>query len=483
MKKFIFPIILQLLMMNGVQSQPLHEMLNESYANHKEASLNQRRFKHQDITPLLERVKSWDGFSVEKVGKSLEGRPISLVSFGDGEKKVLLWSQMHGDEATATQALFDIFNFLRNDEKLREEITELSRSVTLHFIPMLNPDGAERFQRRNAQNIDINRDALRLQTPEGRLLQRVHDSLGVSFGFNLHDQSRYYNVEGTSKPASISVLAPAFNEEKDINEVRSRAMKLIVQMNKVLQVYAPGQVGRYSDDFEPRAFGDNIQSWGTSTILIESGGYPGDREKQEIRKLNYLAILEALFAISSESYEEEKIGEYEEIPKNASKMFDLKLSNVRVMVGEKSYIADIGIDRNEIDKEDHLGYTFSANVDDYGDLSTHYGYEDFNAEGYTIEFGRITDNYKGTFSDEDILELLRQGVAYVRMDKKENEPVKINRVGSDFEVPESLEPGSAASFFLRSSEGLRYAVINGFLVDLDRGDLSSISNAIDYYEK
>ena len=48
-------------------------------------------------------------------------------------------------------------------------------SLTLHFVPMLNPDGAERFQRRNAQGIDINRDALRLQTPEGRALKAVRD--------------------------------------------------------------------------------------------------------------------------------------------------------------------------------------------------------------------------------------------------------------------------------------------------------------------
>ena len=59
-------------------------------------------------------------------------------------------------------------------------------------------------------------------------------------------------------------------------------MKIIVFMNDILQKYAPGQVGRYNDDFEPRAFGDNIQKWGTSTILIESGGYPNDIEKQEI---------------------------------------------------------------------------------------------------------------------------------------------------------------------------------------------------------
>ena len=50
-------------------------------------------------------------------------------------------------------------------------------------------------------------------------------------------------------------------------------MRVIANMNKVIQRYARGQVGRYSDEFEPRAFGDNMQLWGTSTILVESGGH------------------------------------------------------------------------------------------------------------------------------------------------------------------------------------------------------------------
>ena len=138
---------------------------------------------------------------------------------------------------------------------------------------MVNPDGAELFQRRNNFEIDLNRDAVRQQTPEGKLLKEVFDSLKADFGFNLHDQSKYYNARLTDSPATISFLAPAYDYEKHINTTRGNAMKIIVQMNDIIQKYAPGQVGRYSDEFEPRAFGDNIQKWGTSTILIESGGY------------------------------------------------------------------------------------------------------------------------------------------------------------------------------------------------------------------
>ena len=86
-------------------------------------------------------------------------------------------------------------------------------------------------------------------------------------------------------------------------------MQLIVGMNRVLQQFIPEQVARYDDEFEPRAFGDNIQKWGTTLVLIESGGYNGDSEKMEIRQLNFVAILSALKAIADSSYTQEDIAE------------------------------------------------------------------------------------------------------------------------------------------------------------------------------
>ena len=236
---------------------------------------------------------------------------------------------MHGNEPTATQAIFDILNFLASPDQGTEKRAILE-SVRLHFLPMLNPDGAEVFARRNALGVDINRDALRLQSPEGRTLKGVRDSLEAEFGFNLHDQSTYYNAERTSKPATISYLAPAYNYEKEINTVRANAMKVIGYMNGILQKYAPGQVGKYNDDFEPRAFGDNIQKWGTSAILIESGGYPEDVEKQEIRKLNYVSILSAIYTIATGSYEKMTLEGYESIPENDRKLFDLKILHLKL---------------------------------------------------------------------------------------------------------------------------------------------------------
>ncbi|MAM19856.1 MAG: peptidase M14, partial [Gramella sp.] len=165
-------------------SQDFEEKLYEDYQEYKEPEITNRRFKHALVTQLLD--KHSDGiFKIQQVGESIEGRSLNLVSIGTGETQVFLWSQMHGDESTATMAIFDILNFFESAGFEAEKELMLSK-LSIHFLPMLNPDGAEVFHRRNALGVDINRDALRLQSPESQTLKRIRDSLDANFGFNLH---------------------------------------------------------------------------------------------------------------------------------------------------------------------------------------------------------------------------------------------------------------------------------------------------------
>ncbi|MFS4491885.1 M14 metallopeptidase family protein [Maribacter sp. 2308TA10-17] len=458
------------------QEADITSQLFETYSNYKESSLDKRRIKHHQLQPLLAKLGENPLFTVKVVGKSIEGRDLSLVSIGQGKTNVYLWSQMHGNEPTATQAIFDIFNFFSSAD-FKEEKQEILSNLTLHFLPMLNPDGAERFQRRNVLGVDINRDALRLQSPESQTLKRVRDSLNADFGFNLHDQSTYYNAERTEKPATISYLAPAYNYEKDINEKRGNAMKVIVFMNNIIQKYAPGQVGRYNDDFEPRAFGDNIQKWGTSTILIESGGYSNDVEKQEIRKLNYVSILSAIYTIAKGNYVDTPLEDYEKIPENDRKLFDLKITNATYEINGKPYILDVGMNRLEVPIEESTDFWYSSRVIDQGDLSTYYGYETFDATGYTIKAGKVSPRTLATpheLTEKQIMEDLRSGFTYVRVN---NVPIEwldfkmpIHLISKTFETPEfNLEVGINPTFLLEKDGVMKYAVINGFLIDLDNG--------------
>lgn len=480
---FTFIIIMLAFSVKG-QSSEITSELYETYENYKEPVLDSRRIKYNDLQPLIARLKNNSKYTVKKVGKSIEGRDLTLISTGTGKINVFLWSQMHGDESTATQSIFDIFNFLDSPEFSEEKEAILS-NLTLHFLPMLNPDGAEKYTRRNALGIDINRDALQLQSPEGQTLKRVRDSLNADFGFNLHDQSIYYNAERTDKMATISYLAPAYNYEKDINDVRASAMKVIIFMNNIIQKYAPGQVGRYNDDFEPRAFGDNIQKWGTSTILIESGGFQNDIEKQEIRKLNYVSILSAIYTIAKGNYKDISIDEYEKIPENDRKLFDLKLTGVTYKFLNNDYVIDLGINRLEIDNANHTNFYNIGKIIDQGDLSTYFGYETFDASGYSIVEGKVYPKMLKSvkeLSNLDVYNLLQKGYTYVRMEqlpegKKEvSEPIHL--IGADFEVSKLvLNVGANATFLLQKNNKIEYAVINGFLINL-ANKKSNFKNAL-----
>lgn len=478
MKK-IFLSILSLCSLSVIgQSDNITTQLYDTYENYKESSIGKRRIKRTDIQPLINKLSSNNKFKVATVGKSIGGKDLSLISIGTGETDVFLWSQMHGDEPTATQAIFDILNFFDSADFEKEKEAILA-NLTVHFLPMLNPDGAELYQRRNLLGIDINRDALRLQSPESQTLKRVRDSLDADFGFNLHDQSTYYNAERTEKPATISYLAPAYNYEKEINKTRGNAMKIIVFMNDILQKYAPGQVGRYNDDFEPRAFGDNIQKWGTSTILIESGGYADDIEKQEIRKLNYTSILSAIYTIAQKSYESIGIEEYEKIPENDRKLFDLKIVGATYKLMGNSYTIDLGMNQIEVDYPDHNSFWFSSRILDQGDLSTYYGYETLDATGYTIKQAKVYPKTLTNFDEVKALnfkDILKHGYGYIRVSsipsKNINSPFPIHILGTKFIIPElNLAPGINPTFFLEKAGVIEYAVINGFLVNLKESEI------------
>ena len=444
----------------------LHADLYHNYDHYHIPALNFRRIKHSHIKPLLERFGRRNDFEISQIGQSVQGRSIHMAKLGQGPKKVLLWSQMHGDESTATRASFEIFNFFSQRDGLDDYKQQILNNVTLYFIPMLNPDGAEEFKRRNALSIDLNRDALRLVSPEAKILKEMRDRLEPDFGFNLHDQSRYYNVYRSSKTASISFLAPAYNHEKEVNAVRAGAMQLISSMNGVLQQYIPGQVGKYDDTFEPRAFGDNIQKWGTSTILIESGGHPGDREKKQLVKLNFVAMLHALGAIANDSYSGETLESYYAIPDNDRNLFDLLIRNGKVQQDGKGFVRDIGILYREQDEKTG-GYFLRSEVGDMGDLSTYAGYQELDATGLTITKGEL---YPHIFEDISLIDerraeaWLRQGYTTVRMkvlpkgEDKYRYPLRLVPASTNV-VPE-ISLGAESYLILKNDGEIKYAIAN-----------------------
>jgi len=448
--------------------------LYHSYQNFKEKSLTNRRFKHSDIVPLIEQLQNKKNFKVNKVGKSVEGRDIYLISMGSGKTKVFLWSQMHGDEPTATAALLDMFNFFSDDSAFPELKNLILSNLSIYIIPMVNPDGAEEFQRRNIVEIDLNRDVLRQQTPEAKILKEVFDRLKADFGFNLHDQGRDYSAGNSFNPASISFLAPSPDYEKSLTAPREKAMKLIGNMVTVLNEFIPGHIAKYSDDYEPRAFGDNFTKWGTATILLESGGWRGDREKQFLRKINYISILSALNSIASGGYANTDISVYESIPQNEKFMMDLILRNLKITRDNMEYVIDIGINYDEVNVDEAKDFYLKAAIEDVGDLSVFAGYEEFDLSGYTIEPGKTKPVAYHSLNELEKInpaQLYRDGYTNVALNntdfKGEFTYLPFNIILNQKSFGESkIKPEESANFIIKKDGEVRFILVNGFLIDI-----------------
>lgn len=393
------------------------------YELFEEKRIKDRFFKHTDLLKILNGIKKNSDFNIKEAGFSTNGRSINLITWGKGPKRVFLWSQMHGDEATATMSIADILNFLSKPDQYKHihDLDQykhihhlLSEQCTLYILPMVNPDGAEVFQRRNAMDIDINRDFHRQESPEGRILRRLRDEINPHFGFNLHDQSTLWSAGNTGNPATISLLAPAYDENLSINSTREQAMKVIAIMNSAIQETISGQVGRFNDEYEPRAFGDNFQDSGTSTILIEAGGYYNDPEKQYIRKIFFQSILSGLISIADESYLKAKTKDYFSIPDNKKLHFHLLLRNCKLERNGVPYMIDIGLCAEEKVTRNARSVKYTYMVAELGDLSNYYGYDEMNCEYFTLtEKIKLSINEPASFTvhhDNNILIKLKNGV-------------------------------------------------------------------------
>lgn len=303
---------------------------------------------------------------------------------GTGPERVLLWSQMHGDEPTATCALVDLLAFLAESRTTPATGYLLSR-VTVVAIPMLNPDGAVRNDRRNAQGIDVNRDALRLASPEGRFLKEVRDRWAPGTGLNLHNQSPLATAGPDGGQAAIAVLAVASAEEEPPGEALERKRGLAGHLARVASVWVPGQVTRYASGYTERAFGDSMSRWGTPTVLLETGGWHGPREEERLVRLNFVLLLSALHVLAR-CEETADAPFYDALPPNGrGSRVDLVLRGAVVHGGRglPPFVADLAVVRPRSFAGDGRRLATAA-VADLGDLAHVRGLEEVDASGLVV---------------------------------------------------------------------------------------------------
>lgn len=320
------------------------------------------------------------------MGRSFEDRPIELITLGTGPRRVMAWSQMHGDEPTHTSVLLQLVEQLSNPETNAHR--ELLTGVTLLLIPLLNPDGAERGWRFNGQGIDINRDARALASPEARVLHDAIIELRPEFAFNLHNQNRRDRMPDGAEPVALSLLAPPCDEKDSVTSSVQTARKIASVVLDAAGARCGGRVLRYGADFMPRAFGEWVQSQGVATVLIEACNLPGGCSQENVDALENLhrdALLETLTAIADGSYQQADPQQYLNLPPQAEhRLFDLLLRGGELLQpwGDARVTADVGI--NDVSAASIRPQLGKCEISDIGDLEPHGGLVELDATGCVV---------------------------------------------------------------------------------------------------
>jgi hypothetical protein len=338
----------------------------------KEETLFGRYITLEAIEPLLSK------YHTQIIGTSVLGKPIYKVQIGTGKIKILMWSQMHGNESTTTKALFDFMNLLDGNDELS---LMLKRKFSFCLLPMLNPDGAQSYTRENANGIDLNRDAQDRSQPESILLRKVFDDFTPNYCYNLHDQRTIFGAGTTGKPATVSFLAPAFNEEREINDVRIKAINVIVAMHEVLQQFIPNQVGRFDDSFNLNCVGDTFQSLQVPTILFEAGHFPNDYQREITRKYIFMALISGLQYLSENDVVCNKIEDYMKIPQNKVVFYDFVYKNVKINYDGIKKNSNFAAQFKEVLTNKEI--TFEAVIAQVDGLDHYFGHMIIDAQGET----------------------------------------------------------------------------------------------------
>ncbi|WP_428387695.1 M14 family zinc carboxypeptidase [Mucisphaera sp.] len=206
-----------------------------------------------EITPfeaenrLLDSLPTRPGVAVTTAGRSVENRPIRVVHFHRPADTlptaanpsparpftILLIGLQHGDEPAGREALLTLITDLTNHPD------RLPPNTDLWILPTANPDGLVNNTRRNANNVDLNRDHQILSQPETQTLHRLARTLTPDLIVDAHefrrDTSDYTNQGWLEWPL---IMLDTANHPLLPLPVYTHGLQLIESAKPLMQTHA-----------------------------------------------------------------------------------------------------------------------------------------------------------------------------------------------------------------------------------------------------
>jgi murein tripeptide amidase MpaA len=162
-------------------------------------------YSYERHLDLLYWSQSHDICEIETLGKTLDGRDMSLLKVGEpGEDKKVIWitARQHPGETMAEWFVEGLLHKLLDDED--PHAAALLSKAVFYIVPNMNPDGSVRGHlRTNAKGVNLNREwatpSLE-QSPEVlHVLNKMHES-GLDMYLDIHgDEALPYNFVAGSE--------------------------------------------------------------------------------------------------------------------------------------------------------------------------------------------------------------------------------------------------------------------------------------------
>jgi len=216
-----------------------------------EASAWRRTSTSGEVQRFLEelrRLPHAERLTVASMGRSHEGKELSIVLASDppiaqpdaraaGQRlRVLVNANIHGGEVEGKEAVQILLREIAHGRH-----AELLREAAIVFVPVFNPDGNDRIspsqrvnqngpdggvgERANAQGLDLNRDFVKLESPECAALLSLANRFDPELFLDLHTTNGsahgYHLTYAPSLATNVDPALDAYARERLLPAVRA----------------------------------------------------------------------------------------------------------------------------------------------------------------------------------------------------------------------------------------------------------------------
>ena len=298
---------------------------------------------YQQMMDYLEPlVASSTKVSMVPMGTSVSGRVMPALYFSNdpvfasqraNKPLVMISCQQHGDEPSGKEAALIVAR------KLLNEHSGLLENLDLILVPQVNPDGSELGTRRNANDMDLNRNHVILSEPESLALHQLFLEWMPEVTLDVHEYNAIKDpwIEAGFTKDADEMLGGVTNLNIDSNIIQFSRDTFIPETGKGIQ--ADGfRFHRYivGDPFEAgvvrfstTAINDSRQSMGmynSLSFIIEGKRYANTTNELEKRTRGQVSAMLNFLQTSNQH-----TGEMLAIVKQArAGMADVGLSQVQM---------------------------------------------------------------------------------------------------------------------------------------------------------